>query len=235
VKPHRSIHHGEVSLALHELAGARVGPRLLLLHELRGSSDGWGPELEPWPGEVFALDFAGHGASDWRAGGAYTPELFAADADAALAELGPCMLAGAGIGAYAALLVAGARPDLVPAALLLPGDGLDGVAIPDLDPAPGLIESIADLETERRASRSGLAPDPLVASCTRDPRPADYAAPFALAARRLLLFEDDDPRPAWWDAVRANATVFRGSRRDALSRLARAAEPVGAPRPGTAR
>ncbi|MEW6272124.1 MAG: alpha/beta hydrolase, partial [Thermodesulfobacteriota bacterium] len=115
----RQIVHGQLRLALHELRRGDA-PRLLLLHALGESSRCWGEQAAAWPGGVVALDFAGHGGSAWRPGGAYTPELFAADVDAALAALGPCSLAGSGLGAYVALLVAGARPALVPAALLLP-------------------------------------------------------------------------------------------------------------------
>jgi len=232
VTSRRTIRHGEVSLVLHALAGARPGPRVLLLHELHGSSDVWGADLDAWRGEIFALDFAGHGASGWRAGGAYSPELFAADADAVLQELGTCVLAGAGIGAYVALLIAGTWPDLVPATLLLPGAGLDGVALPDVDLALGWMESIAELEVARPLARAGRAADPLVATCTKDPRPADYAVAFALAARRLLLLEDGEPRPAWWEAVRATpaAGVVRGSRGDAFARLSMDAGNAGSPR-----
>src|SRR5262249_23532908 len=127
---------GEVALALHELrSGSRAGapggaPPLLLVHALEGSTRDWLPHgeaiLAAWRGPVFAIDLAGHGESEWRVGGAYTPELFAADVDAVLASIGRSALAGAGVGAYACLLVAAARRDLVPGAALLPGRGLAG-------------------------------------------------------------------------------------------------------------
>ena len=49
-----------------------------------------------------------------------------ADADAALAHLGPATVYGRGLGAYVALLIAGARPDLVRGAVLDDGPGLVG-------------------------------------------------------------------------------------------------------------
>ncbi|MEN8185234.1 MAG: hypothetical protein ABFS46_22145 [Myxococcota bacterium] len=119
------LRHGRIELALHELRTG-TGPGLLLLHSLWGSSGDWGDEVAGWPGPVHALDLAGHGSSGWLRGGSYSPEQFASDADAAIAELGSVRLAGTGVGAYAALLLAGARPDQVPAALLLPGCGLEG-------------------------------------------------------------------------------------------------------------
>ena len=127
------IKHGRVSLELHELV-RRDGPALLLLHALYGSHSDWGESPGCWPGAVYGLDFSGHGGSAWVTGGGYTAELLAGDADAALAQIGHATLAGAGIGAYVALLLAGARPEHVPAALLLPGAGLEGGgAAPDFE------------------------------------------------------------------------------------------------------
>jgi pimeloyl-ACP methyl ester carboxylesterase len=220
----RRFRHGDLELALHDLVsatGATAAP-LLLLHELGGSSAAWNDvgTVGLWPGPVFALDFAGHGASGWRAGGAYTPELFAADADLALSEIGtPCCLAGAGLGAYVALLLAGARPDRVRAAFLLPGSGLDGGgAVPD---STRITISATDLDAWEK-TRTASSFDPMVTACQGDLRPVDYAASFATAARRLLL-AGDGGGPPWWEAVRdapqaeaASAVLSR-----ALSELAR--------------
>lgn len=207
----RRITHGDVPLALHERR-AGAGEPLLLLHALGGSSADWGVETDAWPGPVFALDFAGHGESAWRPGGAYTPELFAADADAALGIVGAGAVAGAGLGAYVALLLAGTRPALVSAALLLPGRGLDGGG-----PRP----------TGRVFA--GFAPDatthndPMVTTCEIDVRPPDYARAFGDATRALVLAEDDGARPPWWAAVRDVANVRRisGDRATAFTALAR--------------
>jgi pimeloyl-ACP methyl ester carboxylesterase len=216
----RHLRHGDVMLALHEL---RTGGRtpLLLLHELGGSSADWNGSGEMDPGPVFALDLAGHGVSSWRTGGAYAPELFAADADAALDALGPARLAGAGLGAYVALLVAGARPDLVPAVLLLPGAGLDGGgARPDFARVATFGALLDDLVARRTRAETGC--DPLVHSCERDPRPPDYACEFARAARGVLLAEDGRPRPPWWEALHGipSVVVVPGDRRRALAELA---------------
>jgi pimeloyl-ACP methyl ester carboxylesterase len=191
------LRHGRVSLALHERR-AGTGRALLLLHELGGSSAGWGSAADGWPGPVFALDFAGHGDSDWLVGGAYHPELFAADADAALAATGPAAVAGRGLGAWVALLLAGGRPELVPAALALPGAGLDGGGA--LPGAARLALLVEDFECARRP---GTCPfDPMVRLCEVDVRPVDYARTFAANARRLLLAEDGERRPPWWEAAR---------------------------------
>ena len=192
------IKHGRVTLELHQFA-RREGPPLLLLHGLYGSSADWGEAPGSWPGAVWALDFAGHGRSESVAGGAYYPELLAGDADAALAHIGRAALAGAGVGAYVALLLAGARRDTVRAALLLPGAGLaGGGALPDFQ---------RDFPHPVFATREPGLHDPLVSVLDRDVRPVDYAEAFARAARRLLLLEDGQSRPQWWEATRHGPTA----------------------------
>lgn len=191
-----ALDHGGVALALHPLREA-PGPTLLCLHALGGSAVDFAAVAGAWPGPVFALDFSGHGASAARRGGAYAPEILAADADAALAHLGAAHLAGAGLGAYVALLLAGGRRDLVTAALLLPGAGLEGAG-----PAPSWPDEAGPLWRD-------LGPplprcDPAVRRLERDVRPVDYASAFALAAHRLLLAEDGSPRPPWWEVARAS-------------------------------
>ncbi len=68
--------HRRIEIELHALR-AGEGVPLLLLHELGGSASQWSPELiESWPGPVHALDFSGHGASDFLEGGGYYSEHF---------------------------------------------------------------------------------------------------------------------------------------------------------------
>jgi pimeloyl-ACP methyl ester carboxylesterase len=196
------LNHARVSLELHELRGGSGTP-LLLLHSLFGSSAEWHGSEELWSGPVFALDFCGHGESDWLPGGAYVPELLAADADAALRHLGPLALAGRGIGAYAALLLAGGRAKEVRAALLLPGAGLAGGGAEPLWNEGWDIR----LQLRREPEPAEGHFDPLVRSLTRDPRPADYAECFAAAAPPLLFAEDGSERPSWWTAARARCRV----------------------------
>ena len=200
------IKHGRVTLELHELV-RREGLPLLLLHALYGSSADWGEAPGSWPGAVWALDFAGHGHSESIAGGAYYPELLVGDADAALAHIGRAALAGAGVGAYVALLLAGARRDTVPAALLLPGAGLaGGGALPDFE---------RDFPQFEVTARQPGACDPLVCTLERDVRPVDYAESFACAARRILLVEDEELRPAVVGSRTAQPSRRNGRRRPA--------------------
>jgi pimeloyl-ACP methyl ester carboxylesterase len=207
----RHLRHGELRLALHELR-AGAGLPVLLLHGLHGSAADWrahGDELTALARPVFALDFAGHGESDWRVGGAYMPELFAADADAALAELGPCVVVGMGLGAYVALLLAGARPELVRAAVLLPGAGLDGGGpLPDPERIEERAQRFAAAAAERRTRRGGT--DPLVVLCEEDVRPVDYARGLAGSARRIVLVADESVAAPWWAAVRGLPQVEAG-------------------------
>jgi pimeloyl-ACP methyl ester carboxylesterase len=198
----KRIASGRSEVALHELR-AGTGPTLLALHALGGSSRDFAALAAHWPGRVLALDLAGHGDSAWNRGGSYSPELHAADVDAALLEAGEACIAGAGLGAYVALLVAGARPARVRAALLLPGRGLDGGgAAPRHDQALEIRNAEALRMLDAAAARPRPPFDPMLRACETDPRPPDYARAFADAARRLLFAEDGRARPPWWEAAR---------------------------------
>jgi pimeloyl-ACP methyl ester carboxylesterase len=165
--------HVRTTLALHALRGLSTPDRrpLLLLHGLGERSPQQVPAYaDAWPGPVYALDFTGHGASDVPRGGGYTAELLMGDADAALAHLGPCTIAGRGLGAYVAVLIAGARPTLVRGALLLDGNGLHGGGS-----RPG--SAVPESPVHRNAYAP--TPDPLaLAELAGDVRPPDYAVSF---------------------------------------------------------
>jgi pimeloyl-ACP methyl ester carboxylesterase len=220
-----TIRHGRVGLALHTLADREDAPPLLLLHALYGSSADWGREVDAWPGSVHALDFSGHGASDWLPGRGYAPEVFVAEADVALAHLEvrrrPHYVAGAGVGAYVALLLAGARPDRVAAALLWPGAGLAGGGA-----LPGELCAEANEAWRRAVATPGRRPgesppDPLVDRCDRDVRPLDYAREFARAARLLHVAEPPEV-PPWLAAAIEHGRALRapGDLARALQQLA---------------
>jgi pimeloyl-ACP methyl ester carboxylesterase len=172
---------------------------------------------------VLALDLPGHGASAWTRGASYTPELHAASADDALVEVGDAYLVGSGLGAYVALLLAGTRATRVPAALLLPGRGLEGGGpTPRSDQALQIRRDEA-LRLLDAATAQPRAPfDPLLRACETDARPPDYARSFADAARRLLFAEDGATRPPWWEAARAAAQA-EGAPSDPVAALRRLA------------
>jgi pimeloyl-ACP methyl ester carboxylesterase len=206
-----------MTLELHERS-QRPGPAALFLHALGGSSADWGELTEAWPGRAYALDFSGHGGSDWLLGGAYQAEFLVGDADVALAHIGPAWLIGAGLGAYIALLLAGGRRDLVHGAVLMPGAGLAGGGV---EPDFTGIERLTPLMVIANGTgHSGC--DPRVAVLDADVRPLYYVEPFVSAARRLVLIDDGGPRPPWWEAARqsAAATVVRGPAGDILADLA---------------
>lgn len=194
--------HNKVDLALHELRGATPGAPtaarpLLLLHGLGESSPAEVPAYaEPWPGPIFALDFTGHGQSTVPPGGGYTAEVLMSDVDRVLADIGPSTLLGRGIGAYAALLIAGARPKLVRGAILASGPGMAGGG-----PTPTSPYVIPN----RRYPFP--APDPMaLAELTRDVRPADYATSFARLATQFSglatpIVVTATARPPWLLAV----------------------------------
>jgi pimeloyl-ACP methyl ester carboxylesterase len=201
------LHNGRVALALHTLQGSEGLP-LLLLHELGGSAADWRSRALTWSGPVLALDLSGHGYSGRVRGGGYYPELWAADADIALASLGRAVVLGAGIGAYAALLHAGARPEQAHAAVLCSGAGLRGGGdAPDFS-QPRLAD-LAALPPARELQPDCTADASAVEAPAFYVRPPAYAARFAAAARGVVLVEDGSERPPWWNAVAAVSGVVR--------------------------
>jgi len=214
-----TLTHANVTLALHRLTRGDDAVRpLLLLHGLgERTPDVAPPHLRAWPGPIWGLDLTGHGASSIPAGGGYTAELLMADVDHALAHLGEVTVHGSGLGAYLALLVAGARPDLVTGAILADGPGIAGGG--DSPHSPSLVIPAAP-------ARTGT-PDPFaLAELAIDVRPADYATIFA---RQALEFSGLDAplvvtavvRPPWLAAIVAEPGVVTATLPDALARYAR--------------
>ena len=114
-----------------------------------------------------------------------------ADADAALSMTGPATVAGKGLGAYIALLIAGARPAMVRGAILLDGAGLAGGG---QRPGPVMVRGVPGRPT---------TPDPFaLVELASDIRPPDYVARFAeLAAehsgRETAVYVCGKARPDW--------------------------------------
>jgi pimeloyl-ACP methyl ester carboxylesterase len=190
-----TLTHNRVELALHSLRDG-AGTTLLLLHGLGERSPERVPDaVAAWPGPVAALDFTGHGASTLPIGGGYTAEIVMADADAALRHLGEATIVGRGLGAYVALLIAGARSERVRGAVLADGPGLSG------GPSVPTSQPVFSLE------RVDTTPDPYaMAELGRDLRPPDYATAFSRLALQGSDLEQPITvvarfRPAWLRAI----------------------------------
>lgn len=208
--------HARADLALHVLRGATTpGARpLLVLHGLGERT----PEKVPlavagWTGAIVGLDFTGHGASTVPKGGGYTAEVLMADADTAVRHLGEATVFGRGLGAYIALLIAGARPDRVRGAVLADGPGLVGGGIRPGSPYVVTVDP----------AQMGRSPDPYaLAELARDVRPPDYAATWVRHANEFGSL--DTPiavttvvRPEWVDAVVAEPGVVDCTVAEALA------------------
>ncbi len=211
------LHHYVTRLALHPLRErSDEGHPLLLLHGLGEQTGTEVPAVAAqWPGAVFGLDFTGHGQSTVPVGGGYTAEVLLGDADAALARIGPCTVLGRGIGAYIALMIAGARPSLVRGAVLVDGPGLSGGAI-----GPSSIPIV------RPPQGHVGPPDPwALVELARDPRPPDYATTYARLAVQHSSVEPAIAmccvfQPPWLAAVAAEPGVVTMTVPEALAHYA---------------
>ncbi|HKH04341.1 MAG TPA: alpha/beta hydrolase [Acidimicrobiales bacterium] len=195
-----TLAHNKVRLALHHLRdgvdGRGVRP-LLHVHGLGERSPDEVPEvLASWPGQVWALDLTGHGDSSIPAGGGYSCEVLMGDADSAVAHLGPVTVYGRGLGGYVALLIAGARPELVRGAVIDDGPGLTG----------GGVEPGTPFVPQQPLEVTGT-PDPYaLLELSVDVRPPDYATTFARLAATLSGLDVAVAvaarfRPPWLTAV----------------------------------
>lgn len=211
------VRHGRSRLALHEVRGG-TGSAALALHGLGENAKSVLTQelVAGWPGgPVWALDFLGHGASIRPAGGGYTSESLMADTDAALRHIGPATVFGRGIGAYIALLIAGARPDLVRGAVLCDGPGMAGGG-----PAP---TSPAIMTPKVTPGQPADAPDPFaLLELARDVRPADYAFNFArqavtLSDLKVPITVAAVSRPEWLEAVLEQPDVQTSTLADAMA------------------
>jgi pimeloyl-ACP methyl ester carboxylesterase len=215
------LQHNHLTLALWELRPG-TGRPLLLLHGLgeRTTADQL-DAVESWPGPVHGLDLTGHGASSVPRGGGYYCEILMADVDAALAELDPdstgdpgVTVLGRGLGGYVALLIAGARPELVRGAIIADGPGLHGGG-------PGPSSPMLF-----RPEPDATTPDPVaLVELAIDVRPPDYARTFAWQASALSGLETAIAitavnRPPWLAEVAAQPGVVESDLPGALALFA---------------
>ena len=192
-----ALTHGRITLALHELCAGGDSHPLLVLHGLgERTPTHLSERVAAWPGPIFGLDFTGHGGSTVPSGGGYYAELLMGDVDAALAHLGTATIYGRGLGAYIAVLIAGARPDAVHGAILDDGPGLAGGGV-----SPGTPFIVLP------APAKVVPPDPFaLVELAADVRPPDYATAFARQATQHSELADPIAvvargRPEWLAAV----------------------------------
>jgi pimeloyl-ACP methyl ester carboxylesterase len=143
-------------------------------------------------------------------------EILMGDADTALERLGRATLVGRGLGAYVALLLAGARPKQVRGAILRDGPGLAGGG-----PRPATT-SICWAD-----ERDPGPPDPFaLVELSRDVRPPEYATAFVRQAavlsglvRPISLCVSE--RASWLLRVAEEPGVEETTLAEALSHYAR--------------
>jgi pimeloyl-ACP methyl ester carboxylesterase len=146
----------------HLLEWGEDGPVVLLLHGFLEHAHAWdlvAPRLAAAGRHVFALDWRGHGDSEWvGSGGYYHFADYAADLAFLVRALGGrAALVGHSMGATAAMSYTGLEPDRVPALILV-----DGLGPPDLEsePAPRRYEAwIRDLARRGERPRRTLTLD----------------------------------------------------------------------------
>jgi esterase len=224
-------------LRLHyrDFGGANL-PALLFLHGLTGNAycfDHVAPEFVDIC-HVLALDFRGHGESDWHTSGDYAFQRHVGDALALLAalEIRKVSLVGNSMGGAVAMVIAAIRPDLVERLVLNDIGPEINVAAPKDGPKPP-----NHLEMELRNISEALECYKLSYPPVRN-LPESIAAELVRNSTRAgangLLRWKTDPRvqaiapssststssPGMWplfDAVKAPILVIRGAESDALS------------------
>jgi pimeloyl-ACP methyl ester carboxylesterase len=220
-------------LRLHVAERGVGGPPVLLLHGFLEHARAWDFVAAPLAAAGFrvaALDWRGHGDSEWVGrGGYYHFADYVADLAAVVRQLGdrPAIVAHS-MGATAALLYAGTEPERLAALVCV-----DSLGPPDMDPetAPGrFAQWIADLErTRERARGRTLLDDAAHKLRERFPRFSQEAARhLALhgtvpdGRQRAWKFDPrhqtTSPQPysarqaaAFWGAVRCPTLLIEGA------------------------
>ena len=153
-------------LRLHLLEWGDSGPVMLLLHGFLEHAHVWdwvAPRLAEAGHHVYALDWRGHGDSEWiGAGGYYHFVDYVADLAALTRQLGErVILVAHSMGGGAAVLYAGTEPERVSALV-----SVEGLGLPDIDPHAVLDRVVGwlyDLERVAARPQASVSPDVAVA------------------------------------------------------------------------
>jgi pimeloyl-ACP methyl ester carboxylesterase len=217
----------------HLLEWGDAGPVVLLLHGFLEHAHAWdwvAPRLAAAGHHVYALDWRGHGDSEWiGAGGYYHFPDYTADLAALVRALGGRVaLVGHSMGASAALPYSGTEPERVRALALI-----DALGPPDMSPADAPNRFAAWIEGVERIEgrgRRALAPeDPTALLRERFPRfPEAAAAHLAVHGTRVVdgtrvwkfdpLHQTTSPQPyyvaqarAFWDRIACPVLYVEGA------------------------
>lgn len=153
-------------LKLHVLEWGNGPRRVLLLHGFLEHAHAWdwvAPRLADAGYHVYALDWRGHGDSEWiGAGGYYHFIDYVADLAGVVRALGERVaLVAHSMGGGAAVLYAGTEPERVSALV-----SIEGLGVPDLDPSAAPDRTVGwlrDLERVTQRSSTSVSLDAAVA------------------------------------------------------------------------
>ena len=154
----------DAGAAISALRFGSADPEAIFLHGAGLNAHTFDPTILALGRPALSLDLPGHGHSDWRPGADYLPRALAPDVGAAISALAPApqVLVGQSLGALTAAAVAGARPELVSALVLVditPGvrPATDAAAVRDFLAGP---RDFADVdEVVDRAIAFGIGTD----------------------------------------------------------------------------
>ena len=154
-------------LQLHLLEWGERGPVVMLLHGFLEQAHVWdwvAPQLADAGHHVFALDWRGHGDSQWIGPGGYYHFVdYVADLAGLVPALGETVaLVAHSMGGGAAVLYAGAQPQRVRALV-----SIEGLGVPDSDPSLAPERVVGWLEDLNRVGRRHSAPVAFEAALAR--------------------------------------------------------------------
>jgi pimeloyl-ACP methyl ester carboxylesterase len=151
-------------LRLHLVNYPGVGRPTVCLHGVTGNGFAWGAVAERLASSlrVVAMDFRGHGDSQWSSSGAYATADHAEDLEAVLASLGgPVDLIGSSWGGLVSVAVTAKRPELVRRLVVVDVEPSFEQSETDLFPRPHSFDSQAEAEAFER-SGNPHAPEDMI-------------------------------------------------------------------------